>query len=191
MTVPHKQGTCKKHGDATFFWHTDKRQRSGGRWECRQCALDNTHSRGIRPISEVSECSIWLGAVAERALSGYFRDIERMPYGNKGYDFQCDRGFKIDVKASRLLHTGSSYRWKYQIRKNKVPDYFLCVGLEADKTPVPRHVWLIPGHVVNCAVGFSIPEDIDRRSKWMQYERPIKNTTECFVEAVKCEGELL
>jgi hypothetical protein len=68
MTVPRKLGSCKKHGESEFFWHNDKRQKSGGRWECRQCSLDSSRLRGIRPLSEVRECSLWLGIKAEEAL---------------------------------------------------------------------------------------------------------------------------
>lgn len=87
-------------------------------------------------------CGIFLGCyVAERVLSYVFKVTHRMPYGNKGFDFICDKGYKIDVKSSCL----SNNSYIFSIRKNKITDYFLCIGFDDRENLNPQHIWLIKG----------------------------------------------
>jgi len=86
------------------------------------------------------DCGVFLGChVAERILSHVFKDVDRMPYGNKGFDFICNKGYKIDSKSSCLRH---DIYW-FQIKHNKIADYFLCIGFDNREDLNPQHIWLI------------------------------------------------
>ncbi len=89
------------------------------------------------------KCSLFLGCnVAERILSHVFKDVEKMPIHNKGFDFICNKGFKIDSKAS-CLHKYNNY--VFVINRNKIADYFLLIGFDNREDLNPQHVWLIKG----------------------------------------------
>lgn len=88
------------------------------------------------------KCTQFLGIhVAERVLSHVFKDVHRMPYGNPGYDFTCNKGFKIDSKASCLCNDDNTYA--FIINCNKITDYFLLIGFDNREDLNPQHVWLI------------------------------------------------
>jgi hypothetical protein len=103
-----------------------------------------------------------------------------MPYGNKGYDYDCPKGFKIDVK-SRCRHSVISYNdhWLFPIKKNKVADYFLCIAFDNRENLNPEHLWLIPGCMVNDKFGICITDSPEKLVKWSKYERPLDNVLEC------------
>jgi len=68
----------------------------------RKYQTERRHRLGIsRPMGENRDCSKFLGVhVAEQVLSQVFNNVEVMPHNNKGFDFICNRGKKIDVKSS-------------------------------------------------------------------------------------------
>ena len=128
-------------------------------------------------MAEARDCAAFLGVfVAERALSRFFDHIERMPYGNPGYDFICGKGFKIDVKSS-CKQVGRSDGWGFHIRRNCVADYFLCLAFDDRESLRPEHVWLIPGSVLNHLSGIFIAES--RLVKWSAYEQPLNRVEAC------------
>lgn len=87
------------------------------------------------------KCPLFLGChVAERVLSHVFKDVERMPHNNKGFDFICNKGFKIDSKAS-CLHKDNTYI--FHINHNKIADYFLCIAFDNRDNLNPQYIWLI------------------------------------------------
>ena len=143
-------------------------------------------------------CSVFLGChVAERVLSYVFKDVQRMPNGNRGYDFICNKGFKIDVKASCLQKNNT---YVFVTKYNKIADYFLCIAFDNRKDLNPQHIWLIKSDDVCvidkkkrlfrdiCAV--NIKNDSDTLSKFSKYELvdKLKETTECCTE-LKSEHE--
>jgi hypothetical protein len=78
-----------------------------------------------------------------------------MPYGNKGFDFICNNGYKIDVKSATLL--GKKYkRWCFGIEHNQIANYFLCLAFDNREDLNPLHIWLIPGNNVNKRTSISI-----------------------------------
>ena len=90
-----------------------------------------------------------------------------MPYNNKGFDFICDKGYKIDVKSSCFL-TSRPNMWAFKIRYNTIADYFLCLAFDNRKDLNPAHIWLIPGHIINHQTCASISKStLDR---WHEYE---------------------
>lgn len=144
--------------------------------------LEWYHRNGVhRPMSEAKDCSQYLGIhVAERALSKFFDHIERMPYGNPGYDFICGKGFKIDVKSScRHKQLGKSDKWIYVINKNQIADYFLCIGFDNRASLNPEHVWLIPSDRINMRIGIGISDNPKVYKKWSIYEKPLDRVLSC------------
>jgi len=87
------------------------------------------------------KCSMFLGChVAERVLSYVFKDVERMPFNNPGFDFICNKGKKIDVKSACLYNNN---HYTFVISHNNIADYFLCIGFDNRKNLIPQHIWLI------------------------------------------------
>lgn len=127
-------------------------------------------NNGGRSYKENRSCASYLGVyVAERVLSHVFKDVERMPFDNPGYDFICNKGKKIDIKSICSHSKGRSLLcWRFSIRRNKIADYFLCLAFDNREDLNPLHIWLIPGHIVNHLHGASI--SITTIDKWSKYE---------------------
>jgi hypothetical protein len=153
---------------------------------CKQCIKDKTsisrHLRGQnKPMDENKECSLYFGVIiAEKALSKQFKNIKRMLNGNKGYDFECDKGFKIDVKSACLQYRSyGNPLWMINISKNTIADYFLILLFDNRKDLNPLHVLLVPGSVVNKKTGITIGSSLKSLAKWAIYEQPIENVNLC------------
>ena len=130
-------------------------------------------------MSENRSCGIFLGVyVAERVLSHVFKNVERMPYGNHGFDFICNRGKKIDVKSScrnnRNHHANS---WMFTIRRNRIADYFLCIAFDNRESLNPEHIWLIPAGDINHLRTAAVAETALK--KWNQYTLDINKVVKC------------
>ena len=147
---------------------------------CKQCnqyaSIENTRKHGVKPASENKKCSLFLGChVAETLLSKVFKNVQRMPNGNPGYDFICNRNYMVDVKSSA---TGDNDgRWSFHITKNIVADYFLCLAFDNRDDLNPIYLWLMPSDVINHFVTLVI-----RKSdiyKWKQYELQIDDVISC------------
>ena len=114
--------TCEIHGFGVFHVHTPVKK-----YICAKCWNEEHPPRYHPSMSENKDGAAYLGIyIAERALSGFFDNIQRMPYGNPGYDFICGKGFKIDAKAS-CLHTVEGVKhpyhyWTFMFFKNPVPE---------------------------------------------------------------------
>lgn len=156
------------------------------RAQCKSCRAEvrrkRIHSSGAqRPMSEATDSTVFLGVyVAERVLSGLFKDIKKMPYGNPGYDFICGKGFKIDAKSS-CLHPnphGNGY-WKFQIKYNTIPDYFLCLAFDDRSSLEPQHIWLIPENAISHKNTFNVSDSHVSLARWAQYEKPIDKVIVC------------
>lgn len=135
----HAKGLCKRcYGKRYYMEHLDEsllyRANHGGK------TMDNNRN-----------CSLFLGVhVAERVLSKVFNNVQRMQMGNRGFDFICNRGMKIDVKSSTMnLSDKHIYRWQFLIKRNTVPDYFLCIAFDNRDDLNPLHMWLIPGDTIS------------------------------------------
>lgn len=113
------------------------------------------------------DCTVFLGVVvAEKVLSKVFKNVQRMPPNNPGYDFICGKGFKIDVKSACIEK--NTNRWAFNIKRNQVSDYFLCLAFDNRKDLNPEHIWLIPGSLLNNLMNASIARST--LEKWSQYE---------------------
>lgn len=131
-------------------------------------------------MSENKECTSYLGVhitehdIAENILNSIYKNVVRMPYGNPGYDFICDN-YKIDAKSSCILNNRNS--WKFNIKRNIITDYFLCIAFDNREYLNPMHIWLIPGHILNHLVGATI--SLSTLDKWSEYERNINDVILC------------
>lgn len=117
--------------------------------------------------------------IAERVLSKIFEHVNRMPYGNPGFDFVCGKGFKIDVKSSCLNICTDRRLWDFSIKRNDIADYFLFLAFDNRHNLTPMHVWLIPGSNINQKIKVSITNSKKSLCKWSEYERPLDRVIAC------------
>lgn len=153
-------------------------------------SLDSAKKR--LSMSKNKECPVYLGVyVAEKVLSKFFDNIIIMPYGNPGYDYICDKGYKIDVKSSCLhIHNREKY-WLFCIDRNTIADYFLCLAFDDRESLKPQHIWLIPGNIVNCRLRFGIYNTLSSLSKWLIYEKPLDKVINYCVELKQDTSEVI
>lgn len=167
-------------------FHHDRSRKDGRFPQCKTCISKVNRSDATRawthrtgralPMSDNRDCAAFLGVhIAERALTHVFEDVERMPFGNPGYDFICKRGYKIDVKSAciRSASRGRAPNWMFNIYRNKAADFFLCIAFDDRDNLNPMHVWLIPGEQINHLTGLGITEAPKSLEKWRKFERPI------------------
>ena len=126
-----------------------------------------------------TECGLYLGVhIGEKVLSKIFPNIKIMPPRNTGYDFIWN-GYKIDAKTACLTEK-SSTQWHYLIKKNKIPDYFLCLAFNNRINLTPLHVWFIPAIAINHLTGTSI--SISTINKWDIYKIDKLNNIESEIK---------
>ena len=116
-------------------------------------------------------CSQFLGIhVAERVLSYVFENVKRMPNNNPGFDFICGKGYKIDVKSSVRLVSNNKYsdRWMFNIKRNKIADYFILLAFDNRDDLNPEYIWLFPANEISDTHGLSIGESTIH--KWDEYK---------------------
>ena len=146
--------------------------------KARAAWMRRTRKEGHLPFDKNKECSQYLGIhVAERVLSHVFKNVERLPCGNPGYDFICNHGKRIDVKSSCIRKNSNSSNWAFHINHNTIADFFLCLAFDNRESLTPLHVWLIPGNMVNNRTGVGIsPSTIHR---WDEYQLDISKVMTC------------
>jgi len=153
-------------------FNTDKHNRDILQSWCRSCSNKANNERRYRigeclPLGTNSACACFLGVyVAERVLSHVFKNIERMPFGNPGFDFVCGRGYKIDVKSAARAKSRPN-TWMFTIKKNITADFFLCLAFDNRTNLNPEHVWLVPGNIINNRKMTSISDST--LAKWEAY----------------------
>ena len=116
-------------------WYPSRRERKNH--ICKKCDAEQTRSwqkanpneykafrvranyrHGKQPFNGNRDCTLFLGVhVAERVLSKVFKDVERMPMNNPGYDFICGGGYKIDVKSPTARSTGGDVLSATRLRR--------------------------------------------------------------------------
>ena len=128
-----------------------------------------TSTQQYRKRPKNQSCSNYLGIIiAEQVLSKVFKNIQQMPNGNPGYDFICDKGYKVDVKSCCL---SKGKYWVFSINKNTTTDYFLCLAFDNRQDLNPLHLWLIPGNILNNITTTSITKST--LLKWNEYKLDI------------------
>lgn len=158
--------TCdKEEGRA---WRNNNKERSN------KSVRNRYYRNGGKSMGENKSCTQFLGVhVAERVLSKTFKDVELMPYGNKGYDFICNKGKKIDVKSACI---NSKNGWVFIIKRNTTADFFLCLAFDNREDLNILYAWLLPNSLVNHLSSASISKStID---KWDDYKMDVSRIIE-------------
>ena len=143
---------------------------------CKACHNENekqrVYKKGLRrPMGENKECPMYLGVhISEKYLAQIFENVEKMPNGHPGFDFICSRDYKIDVKSSCRRKTNLNDFWAFNIRQNRIADYFLCLAFNNRESLKPEHLWLIPAEKVNHLTSLSIRDSKKPLLKWSEYE---------------------
>lgn len=153
--------------------------------EKRKASYTREHRKnGHLPMSDNKDCASYLGVyIAERVLRHTFKDVEMMPYNNKGYDFVCNKGMLIDGKSSCKLKKGG---WKFNITRNKIADYFLCLAFDNRRNLNTLYAWLLPGDKFNHLTSAGIsPSTIH---KWDEYKLDINKISACC-DIMKKKGD--
>lgn len=179
---------CNKCGDVLVVGENCTQYRiDHSQYRCRECAaawqVERNHSRGISSsMAENRDCSLFIGVhVAERILSMVFKDVVRMPNGNPGYDIKCNRGKLVDVKSACMTKpVGSLGTWTFNIKRNKIAEYFLLLAFSNRSAIDPLHCWLIPGENVNNVYMTSI--SMSTIHKWDDYKIDIGKVVACCDE---------
>lgn len=188
----YKCNTCGFKGTREYFPTSSKTQCKkcknsyARRWYAVNAISRREYGRqlryknnGVKPMSENKNCAYFLGVhVAERILAHVFNDVIKMPLKNPGYDLICNKGKKIDVKSACLQNMKrSNPRWYFNIKQNKIADYFLCLAFDNRSDLNPLYMWLLPGHEFNTILNASI--GITTINKWDKYALDINNVKAC------------
>ena len=174
--------TCRICGgsfsDTYFQRHSG--MKDGRKNECRECCRKNNRrleiEKGHVPYTDSKCCSWYLGVhIAETILESVFKTAERMPHNNKGFDFICGKGYKVDVKSSCLCsHPETKIKhWVFTVDRNIIADYFAFVAIDNRDSLKLMHLWIVPGDLVNTRKGIVIQNSDKVIQKWKKYEHPI------------------
>lgn len=125
------------------------------------------------------ECSTYLGVnIAEEVLSKMFKNVVRMPYGNRGYDFICNKGMKIDSKSSTIHNNPNGLgRWMFKTNHNTIGDYFIFLAFDDRTHLVPLHIWMIPTEYFDGVGSASV--SMTTLDKWDEYRLPLDKVVKC------------
>lgn len=140
---------------------------------------ERTHRVGSsRPISEAKDSASYFGVfIGERILSNLFKNVIRMPYANRGFDFISEGGIRIDAKCSSLRYPKiGNPRWSFGINANKLTDYFLCMAFDSREKLQPMHIWLIPANKLNKKTSISIANSAESLATYAMFEQPLGET---------------
>ena len=135
-----------------------------------------SRKHGHHPFDEDRECSMFLGVhVAEQVLSHVFKDVEKMPMHNPGFDLICNHNKLIDVKSA--CKRKDRNEWQFNIRHNPIADYFLMLAFDNREDLNPMYVWLVPSEKVNHLMTTSISQSTIH--KWDAYRLDISKISQC------------
>jgi len=162
--------SCKQELSYDHFY-IDTSRSDGLTVQCKECLKKMERRRkGSLPLQDNITCRAYFGVIiAEPYLIKHFQQAIRMPYGNKGYDYLCSKGYKIDVKSSHESDNG----WVFNIKLNTIANYFFCIGYGTKQSHQIKHVWLIPASIINQNVSFTIGFSERSIQKWNKYELAI------------------
>lgn len=167
-----------------------REMRNGAHGLCSTCY---GHTKGAsQSMYENKNCAVYLGIViGESLLENFFKDITIAPPGNKGFDFVCDRGYKIDSKISTSrTHKRTiieNVHWSFELRNNTLADYFCCITIDQRDDVHNLNIiktWLIPRDALSMT-GIPMHKlttltiSSSNIPYWMQYELNENMLNEC------------
>lgn len=152
---------------------------------CNDCSIKNERFRYDGSYIKIGKnnklCPTYLGIdITETILSHVFQDVERMRGSNKGFDFICVNGYKIDAKSSCIRKTMINRKniyWTFNISKNTIADYFICLAYDNREDINPLHIWLIPSNDINHLMTLTINQKTI--NKWSKYEMSLDKVLDC------------
>lgn len=128
------------------------------RQKCRNNDVDPDSIQGFGYITEVLVAK-FLGIKTCFDMTGNFN------YGN--FDIYEHEDFgRINVKGSKMYNNRNYYYWQFNTKKNKIPDFFFCIGYNDIRTDI-ESVYIIPNE--NYVVEFNC---IYINKYWDEYEDP-------------------
>ena len=182
----NKQSQCKKCDIKNSIIYRQEHRSKKSEYDKKRYQENKDEIRrkgGYQSMYENKNCSLYLGVViAERLIRHLFKDVQVMPNGNPKFDFICNKGMKIDVKARCIEYNNKTKnpRWKFDINQNKIADFFIFVAFDNLTDLNPLHLWMIPGKEINNQGSAQIaPSTIH---KWDKYKKDIKVAQSCCVE---------
>ena len=173
-------------------FHKSKTGKYGRRSWCKDCAnkhdKDYYHNgggkekRGRISMYKNKNCAHYLGiVVAERLIKHLFNDVVMMPFGHPGYDMICNRGKKINVKAStinaRQNKNSIMKSWKFNINYNKKCDFYLLMAFDDVINLTPLFAWMVPGNEVSNKSGLRI--SLSNIHRWDDWKIDLDNAQAC------------
>jgi len=179
-----------KELEERYFYYLEHKDEAEEYFKKSWCSIANKSSLlKITSFKKNRNCGMYLGCnVAERILGHVFKEVQRMSIKNKGFDFICNKGYKIDSKASCLRKNNT---YGFHIKYNKIADYFLLIGFDNRNDLNPKHIWLIKSDEVirryrklNDFETLTILNNSNDLSKFSKYELAdkLKKTIECCDE---------
>jgi len=178
---------CKELKSPEEF-HNSKNSPDGKVEWCKLCAKEyrKKHYKeqrklaGFTSMFENKNSPGYLGIViGERLCQHLFKDVIKMPNNNPGFDIICNQGKMIDIKTACSRLSGKYLRWHFNIYKNKVANFFLCIAFDNRKNLTPLHIWMIPSDKINDKGNITIRNST--LHKWIQYERSIEELQICCI----------
>ena len=194
---------CNKCGETKPLdkFSKDRRAKDGKQTTCNQCLKEYREEHreerlkyqrlcyeierqriGNQSMYENKSCAQYLGIViGERLCRHLFKDVEVMPNGFPDYDFICNKGKKINVKTACItFDKGGWHHWQFEIKENKIPDFFILVAFDNRSDLNPLHLWIIPGHEINHRKSKSIRSSTIH--KWDKWKQDITKAQLCCAE---------
>jgi len=136
----------------------------------------------VKTISENKECSCYLGCyINERVLKRVMPNAVLMNNNNPGFDLVCGKGYLVDAKAATTRCMSSKNpEWVFNIKKNKIPDYFLLVAYKDRESLEICHMWLVPGNEINDKMCVSIT--LSTIHRWDDYKIDHTDALTCVTQ---------
>lgn len=119
---------------------------------CHKCY--NHKMNYSKPMEKNKTCPSFLGIhVTEKLLLKRFKNTKAMSNNNEGFDFVCNKNYKIDAKASVLRFEKNlpdfNGCFEFNINKNQIADYFCCVAYDDRENLNVINAWLIPKNAIS------------------------------------------
>lgn len=125
----------------------DEYMKEKSRQKCRNKDLDPDSAKGFGYMTEVLIAKFLGIETCFDIYRQYSAKAEYCSTGNfnhRAFDMYHHEDFgRIDAKASKLFHDKNCYYLEFHTKKNKIPDFFFCIGYNESRTEIIC-VYIIP-----------------------------------------------